>query len=145
SEPSINWSTAIGHIIVHSPRFVITTATTGPQAGAPFTLTVTVLDSTNLVDGNYKGTIHFSSTDLAGLLPPDYTFTPADNGVHKFSIGATLMTPGKQSISVTDKATGSIKGNVVVIVRLPIALTGPEGSSFSGLVATFSDRDEGAA
>jgi hypothetical protein len=51
-------------------------------------------------DNGYTGTIFFSSSDGQAILPPSYTFTAQDAGVHTFS--ATLKTAGTQSITVTD-------------------------------------------
>jgi hypothetical protein len=49
---------------------------------------------------NYRGTVHFTSSDPQAFLPRDYTFTSADNGMHTFS--ALLLTVGPQTITVTD-------------------------------------------
>src|SRR5256885_1853919 len=56
-------------------------------AGATFTITVKALDSDGVVFPSYRGTIHFTTTDAAGLvvLPVDYIFTTSDNGVHTFT------------------------------------------------------------
>ena len=54
------------------------------------------------VDTAYTGTVKFSSSDPQAVLPAAYTFTPADAGVHTFTI--TLKTSGTQSITVTDTA-----------------------------------------
>jgi hypothetical protein len=61
----------------------------------------------NLVT-NYRGTVHFSSSDAKAGLPSSYTFTATDNGVHIFI--ATLKTAGSQSLTVTDSANASITG-----------------------------------
>ena len=54
------------------------------------------------------GTVTFSTTDPdpGMILPPDYTFTAADQGTHTFSGGVTLVTPGDQSLTATDSAGG---------------------------------------
>jgi hypothetical protein len=73
--------------------------TTSPVAGAAVPLVVTALD----VGGHriaYTGTVHFTSTDPHAVLPPDYTFTPADNGQHVFTV--TLTTAGNQVVTITD-------------------------------------------
>ncbi|HEX6907272.1 MAG TPA: hypothetical protein VF154_11730, partial [Terriglobales bacterium] len=76
-------------------------------AGTPGNFTVTALDSRGNVAAGYTGTVHFSSSDGAAVLPVDYTFTGAgaghDNGSHTFS--ATLNTVGSnQTLSATDAA-----------------------------------------
>ena len=59
-------------------------------AGDTHAFTVTALDDRGNVAPDYAGTVHFSSSDSAATLPADYTFTPADSGVHVFA--ATLTT-----------------------------------------------------
>ncbi|MGD0863440.1 MAG: S53 family peptidase, partial [Candidatus Limnocylindrales bacterium] len=61
-------------------------------AGTAHNLTVTARDAYGNTVAGYRGTVHFSSTDPAAVLPADYTFTAADNGVHVFSV--TLKTAG---------------------------------------------------
>jgi hypothetical protein len=74
----------------------------GATAGTPFDLTVTAVDRYGNTAASYTGTVHFTSTDLHGAtLPPDYTFTAADAGVHTFAAGATLFTAGGQTITVS--------------------------------------------
>jgi len=78
--------------------------------GAPVHLNVQALDAFNHPVPGYAGTVHFTSTDLAAVLPADYTFAPADKGVHYFPLGATLKKGGMQTITATDSAgpfTGS--------------------------------------
>ncbi len=48
------------------------------------------------------------------MLPADYTFTAADQGVHTFS--ATFKTAGSQSITATDTATNTMIGGEAGIV-----------------------------
>jgi hypothetical protein len=79
---------------------VISAFPTPTVAGAPDTFTVTVEDSSGNIVPGYRGTIHFSSSDSSASLPPDYTFTAADNGVHTFN--AVFRTAGTQSLTATD-------------------------------------------
>jgi hypothetical protein len=73
---------------------------------SPTTFTLTAEDAYANVTPAYRGTDHFTSTDLAASVPLDYTFTATDNGVHTgFSI--TFQTAGTQTISASDVATGS--------------------------------------
>jgi hypothetical protein len=86
-------------------------------AGSAFSFTVTALDQLGQVAGNYRGTVHFTSSDGQALVPSDYTFTAADSGVHTFTNGLTLETAGNQTVTATDTVTGSItgtSGNVTV-------------------------------
>lgn len=79
-------------------------------AGSPFAFTLTARDQSGNVAVGYRGTVHFTGTDPQGVLPPDFTFTAADNGVHTFTGGVTLKTSGNQTITATDSTTGSITG-----------------------------------
>ena len=83
-------------------------------AGAACAFTLTAESTSGGVDASYTGTVHFTSTDPRAVLPADYTFTAADNGVHTFS--ATLKTPGIQSITATDKANGLVASDTGITV-----------------------------
>jgi hypothetical protein len=83
-------------------------APAGATAGTSFNFTVTAFDQFNNTATGYTGTVHFSSTDGAAILPADYTFTGADTGSRQFS--ATLNTAGIQTISGTDTVTNTITG-----------------------------------
>jgi hypothetical protein len=61
-----------------------------------------------------NSTVHFTSSDPAALLPPDYYFTRADAGSHTFTNGFTLMTPGNQTISGAIHDATGIKGSATV-------------------------------
>ena len=78
-------------------------------AATPFSLTVTALDAANNPATGYTGTVNFTSTDLQGALPSNYTFTAADHGTHVFN-AVTLNTPGNQTITATDTANAAITG-----------------------------------
>jgi uncharacterized repeat protein (TIGR01451 family) len=82
-------------------------------SGAGFNITVTALDASNAVAAGYRGTVRFTSSG-AGTLPPNYTFTSADNGVHPF--GLTLTTSGPQTVTATDTTTQTISGSASVSV-----------------------------
>jgi hypothetical protein len=84
------------------------------SAGTPGTFTVTAKDASGNIAMNYRGTVHFTSSDPQATLPPDYAFTAADNGVHTFS--ATLKTAGIRSLTATDTVTGSITGTQTSIM-----------------------------
>ncbi len=64
--------------------------------------------------------MHFTTSDANGVLPPDYTFTSNDQGVHVFSNGATLVTVAAggagQTITATDKSNSGLTGSSVVTV-----------------------------
>jgi uncharacterized repeat protein (TIGR03803 family) len=111
--------------------------TTAGQVGS---FTVTVRDGNGNTATGYTGTVHFTSSDPQAVLPADYTFTAADQGVHTFS--ATLVTAGTQTLTVTDTADSTIVGTQTGIVVNPAAVSqftvdlfpGPEQA---GLTAPF--------
>ena len=75
------------------------------------TFTLTALAPSNNPAAGYTGTVHFSTTDngAGSVVPADYIFVPADGGVHVFTGGATLVSPGIQTITAYD--TVAIVGN----------------------------------
>jgi parallel beta-helix repeat protein len=91
-------------------------------AGSSFSITVTALNASNGISSGYTGTVRFTSSDLAAVLPTSYTFTAADAGVHTFT-GVVLKTAGSQSITATDTVTSSITANASVTVNAAAAST----------------------
>jgi hypothetical protein len=79
---------------------VLVLAPTSVTAGTAFTFTVQVLDTYGNLATGYTGTLAFSSSDTAAVLPPNYMFTAADGGEQTFS--ATLSAVGTQSLTGTD-------------------------------------------
>jgi streptogramin lyase len=98
------------------------TATSNTTAGAPFSVTVTALNSGGLTETSYTGTVHFGSNDGQAVLPSDYTFTTADKGKHTFTNAVTLNSAGSRSIVATDTVTSSVTGSKTVTVK-PAAAT----------------------
>jgi hypothetical protein len=76
------------------------------QANQPFTITVTVKDQFGNLASGYRGTLHFSSSDLAAQLPADYAFSAADAGSRSFSV--TLRTPPSQTLTATDTVNAGL-------------------------------------
>jgi hypothetical protein len=83
------------------------TAPASVTAGAAFSVTITVLDAYGNVATGYTSKVHFKSSDGSATLPRDYTFTPADHGVHTFT-GLILRKKGTQTITLTDTLIPSI-------------------------------------
>jgi hypothetical protein len=86
------------------------TAPSTAKVGQAFNITVTLTDRFGNVATGYRGTVHFSSSDLVaqtlGDLPANYTLTSGDAGTHTFS--ATLVTVGSQTITATDTSNGAL-------------------------------------
>lgn len=90
-------------------------APSAATAGTPFTVTVNVL-SQGKPDTVINSPIHFTSSDPAAVLPPDYYFAPADAGSHTWTNGFTLSTPGKQTISGAIFDATGINGSATLTV-----------------------------
>jgi hypothetical protein len=114
-------------------------APTSVTAGVPFNVTVTALDAYGNVAVGYIGTVHFTSTDNAAVLPTDYTFQSTDKGKHTFSV--TLNTAGSETITVTDTTHSSVIGQAKVTVNsgaAPRASSDPGDSPWTALEAYFA-------
>src|SRR5258708_26066456 len=90
-------------------------------AGVAFSFTVTALDALNNTAMGYAGTVHFTSSDGAAVLPANSTLV---SGAGTFS--ATLKTAGNQTITATDTVTASITGT-----SGPIAVSAAAATHFS--------------
>ena len=88
-------------------------------AGVPFSATVTAMYNGKR-DTIINGPIHFTTTDAAAQLPTLYVFTAADAGSHTFT-GLTLVTPGNQTMTVSDYDATPIAGTVDITVAAPPA------------------------
>ncbi|MDB5384919.1 MAG: pcp 2 [Planctomycetaceae bacterium] len=119
-------------------HFVIT-ATATSTAGTSFSITVKALDASNNVVTGYSGTVHLTTSDGAGIIPGNYTFTTIDNGVHTFS-SVTLKTAGSQNIKVADTASSSLTGTANILVTPAAAnhLVFSQGPTGTTLNATIS-------
>jgi hypothetical protein len=109
-------------------------------AGAPFDVTVTALNPLDHTDPNYRGTVHFSSTDGSASLHQNYMFTAAVQGQHSFTV--TLRTAGSQTVTLNDTVHTTIRGSAVVAVTpaaaSQLAVTGFPSPVTAGTVHTFT-------
>jgi len=104
------------------------TAPASTTAGSAFSVTATASDPYNNTISGYSGTVKFTSSDPAAVLPGNYTFVPGtDLGVHTFT-GVVLKTAGTKSITVADTVTSSLAGTAQVNVS-------PAGLNHLGVVA----------
>ena len=112
----------------------------GATAGAKLEFSITAFDPFNNIADSFGDAVHFSSTDGHAALPVDYTFAPADHGMHVFS--ATLKTAGNQSITVQDGGTGLSAGPVGITVNASAAsslsVIGLPASATAGTNLQFS-------
>ena len=98
----------------NSPKLQISGLSTSEAAGAAsFTITAYNPNGDG-VDTDYTGTVKFSSTDPQAILPGDYTFTAADQGVHTFT--GIFKSVGTMSMTVTDSTSGinAMKSGIAV-------------------------------
>jgi Bacterial Ig-like domain (group 3)/Autotransporter beta-domain/Immunoglobulin I-set domain len=110
-------------------------------SGTGFNVTVTALDASNNIAVGYSGTVHFTSTDGAAVLPANYTFVASDSGVHTFT--ATLNTIGSRTITATDTVTPAITGtsgaiNVTAKTSTSATLVSSLNPSAVGQTVTFT-------
>jgi hypothetical protein len=87
-------------------------APSSDTAGTSFTVTVTAEDGSNNTVTGFTGTVHFTSSDGAAVLPSDYTFTGTEQGTQTFTV--TLKTAGSDSVTA---AAGSVSGSASVTVN----------------------------
>ncbi len=85
-------------------------------AGTPFAVTVIAVDPYGNIDTNFLSVMSFGVTDPdpGVVLPADYAVQPGDQGMATFD-GLVLVTPGDQTLTVTDPASG-ITGSVTITV-----------------------------
>ncbi len=100
------------------------------QADSLQQVTVTALDSNGNVATGYTGTVTLASTDPMFGEPITYTFTPADQGSHSFTVN--LDTAGIQSLTVMD--TGSASGQAIKSGQLLVQDSGTTPPSGQGLI-----------
>jgi hypothetical protein len=108
----------LGGLVVNpaeASRLLLTAPAT-VTALTPFRLTVTALDPYGNRATDYRGTVHFTSSDALAWLPADYAFTADDAGQHTFTRGLILWQTGTQTITATD-VDELITGVVSILVK----------------------------
>lgn len=106
------------------------------SSGQAFSIRVSAVDGaggTGKTSTAYRGSVHFTSTDVLATLPADYAFTAADNGVHVFTV--TLNQTGSYTISATDTVTASITGTSTAV---PVAGLVAAGGGYTVTVVPSS-------
>jgi WD40 repeat protein len=134
----LEWETHHGRHPSISPTFSHDLRTLAAVAGTACNFTVTAKYADGSIDTHYIGSIHFTSSDPQAVLPPDYTFTAADAGVHTFS--TTLKTAGTQSITATDYNVTGTDGNIMVTPAAASTLSvfGFPSPITAGVVGSFT-------
>ena len=97
SAPNMQTATSIVNVTGQVTKLNFTAPATS-TAGDSFNITVSAIDTTGSAASGYSSKIHFASSDALAGLPADYTFTPADAGVHTF-YGDTQEVGGQSSLT----------------------------------------------
>ena len=106
---------AAGELAASALDHFVVTAPGSATAGTAFNVGVTAADVVGNIVTNYTGTIAFTSTDAyAAFSPLSYDFLPADNGSRTFVDGATLLTAGTHTVSVTGSSKSGTSGTITV-------------------------------
>jgi RHS repeat-associated protein len=135
------------NVVPAAPSLIpFSTAPSPVTAGTPQTTAVTVQDAYHNVETGYIGTLHFTSSDTAAVLPGDYSFTAADAGAHTFTY--TLKTLGNDSVTAADSVnnlSGTFHVNPVNAVALDSGTLGLLASmtACTAYSLTVSARDAG--
>ncbi len=96
--------------------FIIEDLDESVVVGDSQSITIKAADSDGFSVPDYTGTIRFSSSDSSATLPNDYTFLAEDQGEHTFSLSVKFVTPGEQTLTVTDIDEFSLTGEATTEV-----------------------------
>jgi alpha-tubulin suppressor-like RCC1 family protein len=114
---------------ISSPyRLKVTGVSSPVQSGTPSSVTVRTVDRNGNPVSGYAGTIRFSSTDTAALLPGDADMSGADNGLRTFTNGVTMRTQGTRCVTATDTKDPAISGQ-----QCGISVSAPNSGSIAKL------------
>ena len=119
---------------------LVVSAPAAAIGGTSFSVTVTAQDSSGNTVPNYAGTVHFTSSDSAAILPANSTLS---SGTGTFT--ATLNTVGGQTITATDTSNSSITGTSgTITVNQPPAITSANTATFNvGTAGSFQVSGKG--
>ena len=128
TDNTVTFNTLATHFTVSAPVSAI--------PNTSFSFTVSALDQFNNPPTSYPGTVHFTSTDVAGILPVDSTLS---GGTGTFN--ATLKTPGSQTITATDTSNSSITGtsNAIAVGKTSPTISTQASTGINLGAGTISD------
>ncbi len=109
-------------------------------AGTAFNLTVTAADSSGKTATTYSGSIHFTSSDGAAILPANSTLS---SGNATFTV--TLNTVSGQTITATDTSNSSIIGTsgTITVNQLPVITSANTATFAVGNAGSFQVNGKG--
>jgi hypothetical protein len=87
------------------------------MASTPATVHLAVANQDGTPATGYTGSVNFTSTDPAAVLPAQYTFTGADAGGHDFMV--SLNTTGMQTLTATDSGDSGLTASEDTTVSGP--------------------------
>jgi hypothetical protein len=87
------------------------------MASTPTNVHLAVANADHSAATGYTGTVQFTSTDAAAVLPQPYTFTAGDAGGHDFLVA--LSTTGMQTITATDASDATLTASEDTTVSGP--------------------------
>ncbi len=96
--------------------FIVDGLESTTDVGDSQSITIKAVDADGFTVSDYTGTIRFSSSDSSATLPNDYTFLADDQGEHTFSLAVKFVTPGEQSLEVTDIEEFNLRGEATTEV-----------------------------
>jgi len=118
---TVTFTDATNHLSCMSPLTItpssgVINLTLGADANAAASVngSLTLVDTFGNILSTYTGTVHFTSTDPAAVLPADVVFTASQHGQANFAV--TFNTLGPQTLTATD-SSGSAAGTAIVAVH----------------------------
>ncbi|MCA9383885.1 hypothetical protein KC909_05995, partial [Candidatus Dojkabacteria bacterium] len=99
----------------------IATNKTNVDIGETITLTVDARDGSNLIDPSYRGTVNFTSTAGAVILPANYAYSAGDAGTHDFTNELIFLEAGTFTVTATDLLDSALSDTTVDITVNPPA------------------------
>jgi hypothetical protein len=93
----------------------LTPSATSVSVGTPINVEVVATDNVGLVDTDYVGTVHFSSSPATSSLPNDYTFVTGDAGSRTFG-SISFNNPGTYILSATDTVDSARTQSIEITV-----------------------------
>ncbi len=143
SASTFTGSSTISITALGTTHFAVTAPATVMQS-ASFLFTVTARDSFNNLASSYSGTVDFSSSDSAAVVPLPTTLV---NGVGIFS--AALSSRGNQTLTATDLTNGifGISSTIDVVIApathfyINAPTTAQAGSSFVATITALNQSN----
>jgi RHS repeat-associated protein len=114
-------------------QFVLADTGVPARSGFARNVGITAMDAFGNVIPSYTGIAHFSSTDSAAILPPDFAFTGTENGEAVLDHALTLRTQGSQTLQVADgSGAGATASQAFSVAPAPAGCAGLSGSNWTG-------------